>query len=163
MVAGAIVCHTVKLEVCIEPERVVARVTTKADIIAQRGGADCRLNKYEYTLLIAAIKQRLGSVVARDDNTRIAAICMGLKAQLRIVVTQFEGGLAVVYSQRIIEYTHETLYGDIMIKWEHKNGKFVLECTVPVGTTATVWLPSDKGRKAYEIKSGAYKFISELK
>jgi alpha-L-rhamnosidase len=62
-----------------------------------------------------------------------------------------------------IEYSHETLYGDICIKWEHKDGKFVLDCTVPVGTSATVWLPSDKGRKAYEIGSGSYKFISELK
>lgn len=62
-----------------------------------------------------------------------------------------------------VEYSHETLYGDICIKWEHKDGKFVLDCTVPVGTSATVWLPSDKGRKAYEIGSGSYKFVSELK
>ena len=41
-----------------------------------------------------------------------------------------------------VEYTHKTVYGDISIKWNKiADNRYKLRCRVPVGTTATVWVP----------------------
>lgn len=61
-----------------------------------------------------------------------------------------------------VEYTHETTYGEVMIKWEHKDGKFNLECTIPVGTTATVWMPTANGYQQHDVVSGDYNFTTEF-
>ena len=61
-----------------------------------------------------------------------------------------------------VEYTHNTTYGKIAIKWEKKAGKFKLDCTVPVGAKATVWIPSDGGYQSHEVVSGCYTFESKL-
>ncbi|MBQ7362347.1 MAG: alpha-L-rhamnosidase N-terminal domain-containing protein [Bacteroidaceae bacterium] len=79
-----------------------------------------------------------------------------------------------------VDYSHNTIYGTIAIKWRQKKGGFTLECEVPVGTTATIWLPySDvvpkikeskfikpkgvcDGYALYEVKSGRYKFKSKI-
>ena len=61
-----------------------------------------------------------------------------------------------------VEYTHETTYGEIQIRWEKNDSDFILECTVPVGTTAIVWMPSATGYEPYEVLSGKYKFNSKL-
>ena len=61
-----------------------------------------------------------------------------------------------------VEYTHDTTYGEIAIRWEKKDGRFNLECTVPVGTTATVLMPSKTGRETHEVVSGTYSFTSEI-
>ena len=57
-----------------------------------------------------------------------------------------------------VEYTHNTTYGEIEIRWERKGDAFTLDCTVPVGTTATVYVPSKDGYTVHEVKSGKYSF-----
>lgn len=45
-----------------------------------------------------------------------------------------------------VEYTHKTVYGDISIKWNKTaDNRYTLRCRVPVGTTATVWVPVENG------------------
>ena len=79
-----------------------------------------------------------------------------------------------------VEYSHLTTYGDVAIKWQHKDGKFALQCDVPVGSTAIVWVPfsseqpkvklSDNirslgvrdGYALYQVESGRYNFNSKL-
>jgi alpha-L-rhamnosidase len=79
-----------------------------------------------------------------------------------------------------VEYSHRTTYGDVAIKWQHKDGKFALQCDVPVGSTAIVWVPfsseqpkvklSDNirslgvrdGYALYQVESGRYNFNSKL-
>lgn len=38
-------------------------------------------------------------------------------------------------------YYTRTLYGDAGIKWEQKDGKLFVDITIPIGTTATVYMP----------------------
>ena len=61
-----------------------------------------------------------------------------------------------------VEYTHETTYGEVAIKWEQKDGQFKLDCTIPVGTKAIVWMPSKDGYQPHEVVSGCYSFESNL-
>lgn len=60
-----------------------------------------------------------------------------------------------------VEYSHDTTYGRIEIRWERRNGKFSLDCTVPVGTSATVYLPAEGGTEIYEVTSGRHSFSSK--
>ena len=79
-----------------------------------------------------------------------------------------------------VEYTHRTTYGEVAIKWKKVNGKFSMQCDVPVGSTAIVWVPF-KGKQPkvrlsenvrsfgirgdyalYQVESGRYNFYSEL-
>ena len=60
-----------------------------------------------------------------------------------------------------VEYSHDTTYGRIDIRWERKNGKFRLDCTVPVGTSATVYLPAENGVEMHEVTSGRHSFSSK--
>lgn len=57
-----------------------------------------------------------------------------------------------------VEYSHDTTYGRIEIRWERKGDSFTLDCTVPVGTTATIHVPSKDGYKVHEVESGKYNF-----
>ena len=79
-----------------------------------------------------------------------------------------------------VNYSHNTTYGKIDIKWQCRKGRFTLECEVPVGSTATIWVPygaaapkvkeseyvkavgQRDGYALYEVKSGVYKFSSKL-
>ena len=79
-----------------------------------------------------------------------------------------------------VRYSHNTTYGEIDIKWQRKAGDFTLSCVVPVGSTATIWVPFsgaepkvklDKnmifkgvrdGYALYKVKSGSYTFTSKL-
>ena len=79
-----------------------------------------------------------------------------------------------------VEYTHRTTYGDVGIKWQRKGGKFAMQCDVPVGSRAIVWVPfsgekpkvklSDnvravgvrEGYALYQVESGRYNFKSDL-
>ena len=79
-----------------------------------------------------------------------------------------------------VEYTHDTTYGEIAIRWEHKDGRFKLICDVPVGSTATLWLPFEgatpefkesaniirkgvrEGYALYKVRSGHYEFETAL-
>ena len=40
-----------------------------------------------------------------------------------------------------VRYSHNTTYGEIDIKWQRKAEDFTLSCVVPVGSTATIWVP----------------------
>ena len=81
---------------------------------------------------------------------------------------------------------HESMYGTIKSSWEIQGDKFILKIAVPVNTTATVYVPSDKQKAGvqgsdtirtddhvrfvraegnyavYEVDSGSYEFISPL-
>ena len=79
-----------------------------------------------------------------------------------------------------VDYTHDTTYGQIAIRWEHRDGRFKLVCDVPVGTTATLWLPFEgaapaikaseniipkgqrEGYALYKVRSGHYEFETAL-
>jgi alpha-L-rhamnosidase len=79
-----------------------------------------------------------------------------------------------------VDYTHDTTYGTIAIRWEHRDGRFKLVCDVPVGTTATLWLPFEgavpefeqndniirkgvrEGYALYKVRSGHYEFETAL-
>jgi alpha-L-rhamnosidase len=78
-----------------------------------------------------------------------------------------------------VNYSHDTTYGKIDIKWQCRKGRFTMECEVPVGSTATIWVPCGAAPKVkeseyvkavgqrdgyalYEVKSGVYKFSSKL-
>ncbi|MBR2606520.1 MAG: alpha-L-rhamnosidase N-terminal domain-containing protein [Bacteroidaceae bacterium] len=79
-----------------------------------------------------------------------------------------------------VNYSHNTTYGTIDIKWQLSKGRFTLECEVPVGTTATIWVPYSNaapkvknskfvkakgtrdGYALYEVASGKYKFTSKM-
>ncbi|MBR4995692.1 MAG: alpha-L-rhamnosidase N-terminal domain-containing protein [Alistipes sp.] len=79
-----------------------------------------------------------------------------------------------------VEYSHDTTYGTIDIRWQLRKGRFTLECEVPVGTTATICVPygaeapkvkesefvKAKGQRdgyaMYEVVAGSYKFTSKM-
>lgn len=79
-----------------------------------------------------------------------------------------------------VEYTHRTTYGDIAIKWHNDEGKFSLQCDVPVGSRAIVWVPFEgkqpkvklsenvrslgcrDGYALYQVESGRYNFNSTI-
>ena len=61
-----------------------------------------------------------------------------------------------------VEYTHDTTYGEIRIRWEKSEGNFNLECTVPVGTKAIVRIPEGSGYRTHDVTSGTYSFSSKL-
>lgn len=56
-----------------------------------------------------------------------------------------------------VRSSHETLYGKISVDWTRKNGTFTLNVSVPVNTTATVYLPGENEPK--EIQSGTYQLV----
>ncbi len=73
---------------------------------------------------------------------------------------------------------HESTYGTIKSAWEIQGDKFTLKITVPVNTTATVYVPEvagpiQKGEhvrflhvednySVYDVESGTYEFVSQL-
>jgi alpha-L-rhamnosidase len=81
---------------------------------------------------------------------------------------------------------HESPYGTIRSHWEIQGNKFILKIAVPVNTTATVYVPSDRHKAitegpdyihagdhtkflriednsvVFEVGSGTYEFISQL-
>ena len=79
-----------------------------------------------------------------------------------------------------VNYSHETTYGPIDISWSCRDGEFSITCDVPVGATATIWVPfgSEKpnvksnefiipkgardGYALYKVQSGRYSFNSKL-
>jgi alpha-L-rhamnosidase len=83
-------------------------------------------------------------------------------------------------------YSNLTPYGDCGISWKKENGKFTMEITVPVGSSATVYIPAknmksvleggkeinktegirfermENGYTVYAVGSGNYKFETVL-
>lgn len=88
---------------------------------------------------------------------------------------------------RFASYSNLTPYGEAGIRWENGEDEFQMDITVPVGSTATVFLPYQEGREVrengvlvsgdsenisfkgeadgyrmYAIKSGDYRFTTRL-
>ena len=57
-----------------------------------------------------------------------------------------------------VKSSYETLYGTIVVDWTRQNGTFTLNVSVPVNTSAFVFLPGEREPK--EVASGTYKFVS---
>ena len=81
-----------------------------------------------------------------------------------------------------IYYLRNSLHGQISVRWERKDNKFILNVTIPANTTGTIWVPvrsdsqvTESGRKSadqqgvnflrsqgnyqiYNIDSGSYSF-----
>jgi len=51
---------------------------------------------------------------------------------------------------RFVSYSNLTTFGTAGINWEKKNGKFKMDIIVPVGSTATVWVPATKANDITE-------------
>ena len=58
---------------------------------------------------------------------------------------------------KFVKSSYETLYGTIIVDWTRQDGTFTLNVSVPVNTTAAVFLPGEKEPK--EVQSGTYKFV----
>lgn len=58
---------------------------------------------------------------------------------------------------KFVKSSYETLYGTIIVDWTRQDGTFTLNVSVPVNTTAVVFLPGEKELK--EVQSGTYKFV----
>ncbi|MCF0172962.1 MAG: family 78 glycoside hydrolase catalytic domain [Bacteroidales bacterium] len=58
-----------------------------------------------------------------------------------------------------VNYDKKTTYGTIAVSWKVSGSKFSLSCEVPVGTTATVYIPDGENpRKEYTVGSGRHTF-----
>ena len=58
---------------------------------------------------------------------------------------------------KYVKASYDTLYGTINVDWTCENGTFTLNVSVPVNTTAAVYLPGEKEPK--EIQSGTYQLV----
>ena len=58
---------------------------------------------------------------------------------------------------KYVKASYETLYGTINVDWTCENVTFTLNVSVPVNTTAVVYLPGEKEPK--EIQSGTYQLV----
>lgn len=75
-----------------------------------------------------------------------------------------------------VTYKNQTSYGEAGIHWEKSGSVFSMEVTVPVGCTATVYVPAEKNQKivilpgaiaeeketgfaVYSVESGVYRFV----
>ena len=54
---------------------------------------------------------------------------------------------------------YHSIHGDIVSEWRIENGIFKLHVTVPLGTSATVFLP---GKAAIEVAAGTHSFDTTL-
>ena len=58
---------------------------------------------------------------------------------------------------KFVKSSYETLYGTIVVDWARQDGTFTLNVSVPVNTTAVIYLPG--GKEPKEVQSGTYKFV----
>ena len=59
-----------------------------------------------------------------------------------------------------LSYSLNTVYGEIEVAWRIENGLFMLDCTVPVGTTATIKLPY--GDSITKVDAGKHSFKTSI-
>lgn len=58
-----------------------------------------------------------------------------------------------------VDASYESVHGPIAVRWDRRDGKFILKATIPANTTATVTLPSRNGAPVVrEIESGTHTF-----
>ncbi len=58
-----------------------------------------------------------------------------------------------------VKTSKDTPYGRLMVNWEKRADKFVMEVTIPVGSTATLYLPDNS---KVEVNSGTHRIESAL-
>lgn len=58
-----------------------------------------------------------------------------------------------------VKATKDTPYGEMAVKWEKVDGKFVINVKIPVGSTATVYMPNGEQK---ELVSGNHKLECNL-
>lgn len=58
-----------------------------------------------------------------------------------------------------VHYSQRTLYGTLAVTLNNQEGKLLLDVTVPVGSTATVFLP---GNHPVELEQGTYRLSGEM-
>jgi alpha-L-rhamnosidase len=46
-----------------------------------------------------------------------------------------------------VKATKDTPYGEMAVKWEKVDGKFVINVKIPVGSTATVYMPNGEQKE----------------
>jgi alpha-L-rhamnosidase len=57
------------------------------------------------------------------------------------------------------EAAYQSAHGPIVVRWDQRDGKFILQATIPANTTATVTLPAQGGQQVvHEIESGTHRF-----
>jgi alpha-L-rhamnosidase len=61
-----------------------------------------------------------------------------------------------------VRASHQTMYGRLASSWKREKGKFTLDITVPLNTSATVWVPTKNGDAVTE-SGGKLADISGLK
>jgi alpha-L-rhamnosidase len=49
-----------------------------------------------------------------------------------------------------VKYSNQTVYGTTGVRWEKKDGHFSMDVTVPVGSTATVYVPVEDSNRVSE-------------
>ncbi len=100
----------------------------------------------------------------------------------RITIRPQPGGSGITYTKA----SYDSIYGRIATYWRVRDGKFLLDLTIPANTTATVYIPArdadsiteggkpaskaeavrflriGDGRAVFAVGSGRYRFISSL-
>jgi len=93
---------------------------------------------------------------------------------------------AVAGDLRFVRASHDSPHGKIAVAWERSNSRFTLNVSIPVNTTATVYVPAkerklvregghdvihsngvrfsrmENGAAVYEVGSGSYSFTSSI-
>jgi alpha-L-rhamnosidase len=100
----------------------------------------------------------------------------------RITIRPQPGGSGITYTKA----SYDSIYGRIATYWRVRDGKFLLDLTIPANTTATVYIPAKDadsiteggkpaakaeavrflrigdGRAVFAVGSGRYRFMSSL-
>ena len=69
----------------------------------------------------------------------MAGINTGVAGFKRIIIRPRVQGCGITYTRA----TYNSIHGLISSGWQIKNGKFILDTTIPPNTTATVYLPAE--------------------
>jgi alpha-L-rhamnosidase len=57
-----------------------------------------------------------------------------------------------------VKASKNTPYGRLVVNWEKKDGRFVLDTEIPVGSVATVHLPDGR---TMSLESGSYRLVAD--
>ncbi|MEY4489157.1 MAG: hypothetical protein RIQ79_1665 [Verrucomicrobiota bacterium] len=59
-----------------------------------------------------------------------------------------------------VEAWHDTAHGRVSVRWERRDGKFILKATIPANTTASIYMPAKDGGAGvvHEVESGTHVF-----
>ncbi|GHV09218.1 hypothetical protein AGMMS50229_18970 [Campylobacterota bacterium] len=127
--------------------------------------ADPAMNSHNHVMLIGDLTiwfyQNLAGIKSEDGFRTIEMVPVSV------------GDLQFVNAE------YDSIRGKVKSSWKRQNGKFQWTVTIPVGSTANVTVPADnpetvkmfgvngrvinKGTNQFEVPSGAYTFVSDLK